>query len=89
MRVALLANTSLTATVKQDVAELQIKVQPVLDTIKTMEAGVRTIGRIGDLGSAVLKVGIYTIALWVLLKLLLLGASWSEAFRAFQEALGK
>jgi hypothetical protein len=89
MRSALAANTSLTAGVKQDVADLKVRVQPVLDTIKTMEVGIRTIGRIGDLGSNLLRAGLYAVAVWIMLKLLLLGSSWTDALQAFRDTLGK
>jgi hypothetical protein len=89
MRAAIMTNTSLTAGIKKDVGDLQVKVQPVLDTIKTMEAGIKTIGRIGNIGSSLIKAGAYTVAFWLLLKLLFLGASWQEALQAFRGVVGK
>ena len=89
MRAAIMTNTSLTAGIKKDVGDLQVKVQPVLDTIKTMEAGIKTIGRIGNIGSSLIKASAYTVAFWLLLKLLFLGASWQEALQAFRGVVGK
>lgn len=89
MRTAIAANTQLTAEIKKDVSDLRTSVNPVLEAMKTMEAGIKTIGRIGDGSAKLFRLVIYAAACWAALKLLLLGSSWADVAQAFRDAVGK
>ena len=69
--------------------EMREEVQPVADAMKTMQAGIRTIGRLGRMAEAFGKFGICLGALAISAKLAFGGASWSEIYAAFQRAIGR
>lgn len=89
MRSALAANTQLVAEVKHDFGALRTQINPLVDAMTTMEAGIRTIGRIGAFGAAFGKAALVIFVAWVTLRFLVGGASWADVRAALQAALGK
>lgn len=96
MEGALMTNTELTQRAvdvsertDRKVDEMRLDVQPVTDAMKTMEAGIRTIGRLGDVGAKLGKSIVVAGALWLAVKLAFGGASWSEISAVFMRAIGK
>ena len=89
LKQSIAANTQLTAELKKDVQDWRDETLPVIDAMRTMAAGIRTIGRIGAFGTRFAKFVLICVACWGALKLILLGASWSEISAAFWRALAK
>lgn len=83
LRVGLSANTQLTAESKHELHQLREEVQPVVDAMKTMQAGIRTIGHIGTVGTKVGKALLILAASWGALKIFSSGATWDEVVSAF------
>ena len=87
-QAALTANTSLVADVRREVLELKEKTQPIVEAMQTMEVGIRTIGRIGALGTALGKLVVLLAVAWVAGKFVFGGATWADVLATFR-ALGK
>jgi hypothetical protein len=83
LRDGLNANTMLTLEAKSELTKLRGEVQPVVDAMKTMQAGIRTIGRIGTFATLVGKALLFLAAFWTVLRLMGSGATWDEAVAGF------
>lgn len=89
LRGEITASSELARELHIQIADVSAKVQPVVDALETMEAGIRTMGRIGRLGERFGRVVLFLVALGVVGKFLFGGASWSDAVAAFSRALGR
>lgn len=89
MRSALAANTQLVAEVKHDFGALRTQINPLVDAMTTMEAGIRTIGRIGSIGAVFGKAALVLFIGWVTMRFLLGGASWADVTAAIRAVTGK
>jgi hypothetical protein len=74
---------------ERKVDAMRSEVQPVTDAMKTMEAGIRTMGRLGDAGAKIGKGVVVFGGFWIAVKLVFSGASWSEIYAAFLRAIGR
>lgn len=88
LRAALHANTQLTAEAKAEIAKLRADVEPVVDAMKTMQAGIRTIGHIGTVGAKLGKFLLVCLALWGAFKVVAHGASMDDAAEVFWRIMG-
>jgi hypothetical protein len=88
MRHALAANTQLTAEAKTEITKLRAEVEPMVDALKTMRTGIRTIGHIGMLGTRVGKFLLVCLALWGATKVIAHGASLDDAAAMFWRIMG-
>lgn len=70
-------------------AALTAKVEPITDALASMSAGIRTLGRIGTMGIAVAKFGLFAGGVWAAIKLIFSGASWTEIAETFNRWTGK
>lgn len=68
---------------------LTAKVEPITDALSSMSAGIRTLGRIGTMGLAVAKFGLFAGGVWAAIKLIFSGASWTEIADTFNKWTGK
>lgn len=82
-------NTQITSAIRNDVAKLRTDTQPVIDAMQTMDAGIRTIGHIGNFGIKIGKFAIVVAAVGAGIKMFFGGASWSEVTQAFYRSIGK
>jgi len=89
LRESLAVNTALTTEIKLDLASLRASAQPVIDAMETMEAGIRMMGRLGRFGEKFGRVVMFVVALGVIVKFVIGGASWSDVAHAFARAMGK
>lgn len=89
LRDSLAVNTALTTEIKLDLASLRASAQPVLDAMETMEAGIRMMGRLGRFGEKFGRLVMFVVALGVIVKFVIGGASWSDVAHAFARAMGK
>lgn len=89
IEAALMSNTELTHAVGAQIKDMTAQIHPVLDAMETMEAGIRTLGRIGRFGERFGRVILFLVALGVVVKFIFGGASWSDAAAAFSRAMGR
>lgn len=71
------------------VDSLRDETRPVVDAMKTMEIGTRTIGRIGYIGEKFGRILLAGVACWLLLKFMFGAASWSDVSGAIARATGR
>lgn len=89
IEAALMSNTELTHSVRTQITDMAAQIHPVLDAMETMEAGIRTLGRIGRFGERFGRVILFLVAFGVVVKFVFGGASWSDAVAAFSKAAGR
>lgn len=86
---ALMTNTALTHDVRTEITGISAQMRPVLDAVATMESGIRMLGRIGRFGERFGRAILFLVALGVVIKFVLGGASWSDLLAAFSRAAGR
>lgn len=87
LKTGLDANTEITLATNKKLDEHILRTNPIVEALDTMQVGVRVIGRIGRIGTAVAKFGLWFVAIWVFFWTIAHGESISTAITAFFRAL--
>lgn len=77
------------SAVRKEVADHRAETRPMVEAMQTMEAGIRTIGRVGRLGEKFGRLILFFVACGVIFKFVFGGASWADVSAAIARVLGK
>lgn len=89
IRQELRRNTDMTLGLQKKMDTISTQVQPVLDAMETMEAGIRMLGRIGRFGERFGHIMLALIGFGIVAKILLTGGTWAAAVAAFSRFTGR